>query len=102
MSRMPRIRLVFVALVLLTLLAVPMAGARTVGSAPARPAGSGWVDGVLSWAQNLVGIRHGGHQGRSGNQAPLNRKDGTTPPPNSTQGGGCIDPTGRPRPLCDV
>ena len=71
MSCMPRIRLVLVALVLLTLLAVPMAGARTVGSASIRPAASDWVGGVLSWAQNLLGVRHAGHHGRSGNQVPL-------------------------------
>lgn len=102
MFRMPRIRLVLVATALLTLLAVPMAGARTVGSAPVRPAGGDWVGGLLSWAQNLVGIRHAGHYGRSGTQAPLNQKDGMIPPaPTSTQGGGCITPDGRPRPLCN-
>jgi hypothetical protein len=102
MFRMPRIRLVLGAAALLTLLAAPMAGARTVGSAPVLLAGGDWVGAALSWAQNLAGIRHAGHHGRSGNQAPPNQKDGTTtPPPASTQGGGCITPDGRPRPLCE-
>ena len=102
MFRMPRIRLVFVVTALLALLAVPMAGARTLGSASARPVDSDWVGGVLSWAQNLVGIHHAGRHGRSGSQAPLNQKDGTTTTPTSTQGGGCVTPDGRPRPLCNL
>jgi hypothetical protein len=76
----------------------PMAGARTVGSSSIHPADGGWIGGVLSWAQNLVGLRHAGHHGHSGTQAPPNQKEETTT--NSAQGGGCIDPTGRPRPLC--
>jgi hypothetical protein len=98
MSRMPRVRLVLVAAALLTLLVMPMAGARTVGSSSIHPVGSDWVGDVLSWAQNLVGLRHAGHHGRSGNQTPLTQKD--EPTTNAAQGGGCVTPDGRPRPLC--
>ena len=96
MSRMPRVRLVLVVTALLALLIVPIAGARTVGSPSIHPAGSDWIGGVLSWAQNLVGLRQAGHHGRSGPQSPLNQKETTTT--NVVQGGGCISPDGRPRP----
>ena len=96
MSRMPRVRLVLVVTALLALLIVPMAGARTVGSASVRPAASDWVGGVLSWVQTLVGLRQAGHHGRSGPQSPLNQKETSTT--NVVQGGGCISPDGRPRP----
>jgi hypothetical protein len=97
MSRMPRIRLVFVAAALLALLVVPMAGARTPGSQSIHPIGSDWIGSVLSWAQDLVGLRHAGHHGHSGAQPPLNQKDGSL---NTPQGGGCVTPDGRPKPLC--
>jgi hypothetical protein len=96
MSRMPRIRLVLVAAALLALLVAPMAGARTMGSRSIHPADGDWIGGVLSWAQGLVGLRHAGHHGRSGTQAPPNQKE----EPSSAQGGGCVDPFGHPRPLC--
>jgi hypothetical protein len=102
MTRMPRVRLVLVAAALLALLVAPMAGARTVGSASIHPAASDWIGDVLSWAQNLVGLRHTGHHGRSGTQAPPNQKDTTTPTPSSPLGGGCVTPDGRPKPLCDL
>ena len=98
MFRMPRMRLVLCAVTLLTLLVVPMAGARTVVSPSIHPADGGWIGGVLSWAQNLVGLRHPGHHGHSGPQSPPNQKDTTST--NTPQGGGCVDPFGRPRPLC--
>ena len=96
MSRMPRVRLVLVVTALLALLIVPMASARTIGSASVRPADSDWIGGVLNWAQNLVGLRQAGHHGHSGPQSPLNQKETSTT--NTTQGGGCISPDGRPRP----
>lgn len=96
MSRMPRVRLVLVAAALLALLIVPMAGARTPGSQSIHPAESNWIGGVLSWAQNLVGLRQAVHHGRSGPKSPLNQKD--TSSTNVSQGGGCVDPFGRPRP----
>jgi hypothetical protein len=96
MSRMPRVRLVLVAAALLALLVAPMAGARTPGSPSIHPADSDWIGGVLSWAQNLVGLRQAGHHGRSGPQSPLNQKETSTI--NAVQSGGCIDPLGRPRP----
>jgi hypothetical protein len=96
MSRMPRVRLVLVAAALLALLVMPIAGARTLGLQSIHPAGSDWIGGVLSWAQNFVGLRQAGHHGRSGPQSPLNQKD--TASTNGAQGGSCLDPLGRPRP----
>ena len=100
MARMPRMRLVLVVTALLALLIVPMASARPVSS-PSLHSVDGWFGTALRWVEDLAGLRHAGHHGRSGNQASLNQKDGT-PPPNSPQGGGCITPDGRPRPLCDL
>jgi hypothetical protein len=96
MSRIPRVRLILVVTALLALLIVPMAGARTAGSASVRPADSDWIGGVLSWVQTLVGLRQTDHHSRSGPQSPLNQKETSTI--NTTQGGGCISPDGRPRP----
>jgi hypothetical protein len=98
MSRIPRVRLVLVVTALLALLVMPMAGARTVGSPSIHPADSDWIGGVLSWAQNLVGIRHASHHphGQSGRQTPPNQKEEAST--NVAQGGGCISPDGRPRP----
>ncbi len=97
MSRMPRMRLVLVAAALLALLVVPMAGARTVGSPSIHPAAGGWLGATLRWVEDLTGLRHPGHpNGQSGRQTPPNQKETV----NTTQGGGCVDPFGRPRPLC--
>ncbi|HTG33102.1 MAG TPA: hypothetical protein VLB76_09240 [Thermoanaerobaculia bacterium] len=96
MSCMPRVRLVLAVTALLTLLIVPMAGARTVGSPSIHPADGDWIGGVLSWAQNLVGLHRPGHaHGQSGRQTPNQKTDSTI---NAVQSGGCIDPLGRPRP----
>jgi len=96
MPGMPRVRLILVVTALLALLIVPMAGARTAGSASVRPADSDWIGGIVSWAQNLVGLRQTDHHGRSGPQSSLTQKETTTT--NVVQGGGCISPDGRPRP----
>lgn len=96
MSRMPRVRLILVATALLALLVAPMAGALTLDSQSIHPAGGSWIGGVLSWAQNLVGLHRPGHpHGQSGRQTPNQKADSTI---NATQSGGCIDPLGRPRP----
>jgi hypothetical protein len=94
MSRMPRIPLVLVVTALLALLVVPMASARPVSSPSLHSADGGWLDATLRWVEDLAGLRHPGHHGRSGTQAQPNQKETT----NATQGGSCIDPMGRPRP----
>jgi Spy/CpxP family protein refolding chaperone len=95
MSRMPRIRLVLVAAALLALLVVPMAGARPVSSPSLHSVDGGWLGATLRWAADLAGLRHPGHSnGQSGRQTLPNQKETL----NTTQGGGCVDPFGRPRP----
>ena len=97
MSRMPRMRLVLAAVALLTRLAVPMAGARPVSAPSLHSVDGGWLGATLRWVEDLTGLRHPGHpNGKPGRQAPQNQKETL----NSTQGGGCVDPFGRPRPLC--
>jgi len=96
MSHRPRVRLVLAVIALFALLIVPMAGARTLDSQSIHPADSNWIGGVLSWAQNLVGLHRPSHpHGQSGRQTPNQKTDSTL---NATQGGSCIDPMGRPRP----
>ena len=98
MSRMPRMRLILAAVALLTLLAVPMAGARTMSSPSLHSGDGGWLGATLRWVEDLAGLRHPGHpNGKPGRQTPPNQKDTL----NTTQGGSCIDPMGRPRP-CTV
>jgi hypothetical protein len=98
MSRMPRVRLVLVVAALFALLVVPMASARPLSSLSIHPVDGDWIGGVLSWAQQLVGLRQAGHHGHSGTRPPLNQKEETTT--NAAQGGGCVTPDGRPRTLC--
>jgi hypothetical protein len=96
MSRMPRMRLVLVAVALLTLLAVPMAGARTMSSPSLHSGDGGWLGATLRWVEDLTGLRHPGHpHGQSGRQTPPNQTEETI---KSAQGGGCISPDGRPQP----
>lgn len=96
MSRMPRVRLILVVAALFALLAVPMASARTEGSRSIHPAGD-WIGGVLSWAESLVGLRQSHRPHRQSGPSVPNQKEETV---NVVQGGGCVTPDGRPRPLC--
>ena len=95
MTRIPRVRLVLVVAALLTLIAVPMAGARTLNAPSVHATGSGWLGAALDWAGGFAGFAHRGH---TGSQVPPHRKD--DPNANKPQGGGCIDPMGHPRPIC--
>jgi hypothetical protein len=95
MIRIPRVRLVLVVAALLTLLVVPMAGARTLSS-PALRSADGWLGVTLRWAEDLVGLRQAGHPGHSGAKTPRHAKDVLLQP----NGGGCITPDGRPGPAC--
>jgi hypothetical protein len=93
MIRIPRVRLVLVVAALLTLLAVPMAGARTLSS-PALHSAEGWLGATLRWAEDLAGLRQPSGHGHPGAKTPGNAKDVLFQPNN----GGCIDPIGRTRP----
>lgn len=97
MSRMPRMRLVLAAVALLTLLAVPMAGARPVSAPSLHSVDGDWLGATLRWVEELVGLRQAGHSVRPGTKAPRNTKEESSST-NVASSGGCIDPLGRPRP----
>jgi len=92
MFRIPRVCLVFVVLVLLALLVVPVAGARTASSPSVHSADGGWVVAALRWVEHLTGLDRPAHPNHRGTKKPVNAKyeDSIT--------GNCIDPMGRPRP----
>ncbi|MFL6259461.1 MAG: hypothetical protein ACJ76Y_07100 [Thermoanaerobaculia bacterium] len=92
MIRTPRVCLVFVVIVLLALLVVPMAGARTVSSSSIHSADGGWVGAALRWVESLTGLDRPAHSNHRGTKRPVTTKteDSIT--------GTCIDPMGRPRP----
>lgn len=97
MSRMPRIRLILVVTALLAVLAVPMASAHPASSPSLHSVDGGWLGSTLRWAAGVAGLRQPGHpNGQAGRKTPPNQKETV----NTTQGGGCVDPFGRPRPLC--
>lgn len=91
MTRMSRLRLILAVAALFALIAVPMAGARTVDSPAIHPAGGQWIGATLRWVEDLVGLRHPVH---SGSKVPHTKAD------EQPAGGGCIDPMGHPKPLC--
>jgi len=91
MSRIPRVCLVFVVIALLTLLVVPMAGARTVSAPSAHSADGGWVGAALRWVEALTGLD------RPAQSSHRTQKPVTTKSSESVTGN-CIDPMGRPRP----
>lgn len=93
MIRVPRVCLVLVVIALLALLVVPVAGARTLSSPPAHNSESGWLSAAFHWMEDLVGLRSHGHRPPS-----VHRKDIILYP----NGGSCINPDGRPNPLCGV
>jgi hypothetical protein len=95
MPRIPRSRLVFVLVTALTLVVVPIAGARSLETPQAAHRTlDGWFSAALRWAEELTGLRPAkpGHSGSS-----------VTPPQVATKaaaGGSCIDPHGNTRPWC--
>ncbi|HEX9943854.1 MAG TPA: hypothetical protein VGG03_17720 [Thermoanaerobaculia bacterium] len=94
MTRISRTRLVSVVVTILALIVVPMASARPLENPQAvQRAEGGWFGTALKWLEDLAGFRRPdpGRHHRPGSQ----EKGG-----NSTTGGSCIDPTGRPRPGC--
>jgi hypothetical protein len=90
MIRVPRVCLVFVVTGLLVLLTAPVAGARVVSAPPAHE--TDWLGAALHWMENFVGQQSHGHR-----RPPVHQKDGSTSQP---AGGSCLDPGGKPSPLC--
>jgi hypothetical protein len=95
MIRVPRVRLVFVVIVLLASLVVPVAGARTVSSPSIHPAGGGWAGAALRWVEDLTGFHRPAPPGHHGAKPAVTTKDESS---TSAITGNCIDPMGRPRP----
>ena len=91
MSRNPY-RRILVAAVLLALIVVPMAGARPLESSSAsRVHASDWLEATILRVQDLAGLRLSGHSpGQSVSKVPQTKTE------NTTNGGGCIDPIGKP------
>lgn len=89
MIRMPRVRLNLVLAALVILLVVPMAGARTLGAPSIHSADGGWLGAALTWVGGLAGFHQAAH--RHGSPKPSQK---------AASGGPCIDPTGRPKPIC--
>ena len=77
----------------------PVAGARTVSSAPAQLSGSGGIGAALHWVEDLVGLWPQGHRGSAVHRkdGPLGGGGGGTMQPN---GGSCVNPDGRTNPFC--
>jgi hypothetical protein len=99
MIRIPRVRLVLVVAALLILLAVPVVGARTLSSPSLHSADGDWLGAALRWAEGLVGFHASTHHhGNTGGPVPPYQKDETST--YTPQGGGCIGPDGRPKPIC--
>lgn len=109
MNRTPRVRLVFVVTALTALLTVPMAHARGLESPrPGVRVEAGWLGAAMGWLEAITGVRLAAPRTR----ASVDKEDtggivvsgggGTTGGGASTSGGSCVDPQGRPRPLCDV
>jgi hypothetical protein len=107
MNRISGIRLVFVVTALTALLTVPMAHARGLESPrPGARAEAGWLGAAMGWLEAITGVRLAPRT-----RAAVNKEEtgGTTSGGGltgggeyGTTGGTCIDPQGRPRPLCDV
>jgi hypothetical protein len=93
MTRLPRFRPILVVAALFALMVVPMTGARTIDSPAVHPAGESWIGVTLRWVEDLISPRRPEH---SGSQVPPNLKSTIMVPNN----GGCIDPTGHPKPWC--
>jgi hypothetical protein len=91
MTRMPKIRPILVVAALFALMVVPMAGARSFDSLAVHPAGESWIGIALHWVEGLVSPQR---PGNSGSKVPHTKTTDTT------QGSGCIDPTGHPKPYC--
>jgi len=94
MTRIPCLRQIAVLATLLTLTVVPMASARSVGEGAVQPAGDSWVGVAVRAIEGLfnpVSVRS--------HRLPQNRKDDSTV--NRPSGGGCLDPQGHPKPLCN-
>lgn len=98
MTRIPRLCRLFALAAVLALTVVPLASARPLESPAVQEAGGGFVTTALRWVEDFVGFRRPGPADRGQTRQPATpRKEG-----NTTNGGSCIDPVGRPRPWCDA
>jgi hypothetical protein len=88
MTRIPCLRQIAVLATLLTLIVVPMAGARSFGEPSGQPAGDSWVGVAVRAIEGLFKPAHVAPSSRR----VQNRKEAA--------GGGCLDPQGHPRPIC--
>ena len=100
MTRIPRLRRLFTLAAVLALTVTPLASARPLESPTVHEADGGFVGAALRWVEDLVGFRRPAPADRGQQPRPvaIPRKEGSS----STNGGSCIDPVGRPRPLCDA
>lgn len=93
MNHIPRVRQILVLTTLFALTAMPMAGARSLGAPGAQAAGDNWIGAAVRVIERLFAPAPGARSSR-----PMTRKD--DPNANKPAGGGCMDPQGRPRPIC--
>jgi hypothetical protein len=92
MSRISRSRLASAVVIALTLVVVPMAGARPLESSQrVHQAVGGWVAAAVRWVEDLAGVRSAvpARHGRPGAPAIAEK---------TSSGGSCIDPQGYPKP----
>lgn len=96
MTRIPRFRLLFSLVVVLTLTLVPVASARPLEAPAVHDTDGGWLGSALKWVEDLIGLRRPAppRQGGTGSATIVQKTD------NTTNGGSCIDPQGSPRPWC--
>jgi len=95
MTRTSRSLRLFAVVAVLSLMMVPMAGARPVESPAIHESEGGWLSSALKWVEDLAGIRRPGpaNHGRRSGQEGVSR--GTE---KTSLGGSCIDPQGYPKP----
>jgi hypothetical protein len=91
MTRTSRFHLVLCLIAIFALASAPLAGAgpRETSRAVHR-SDDGWLEAALGWVEGLIGLR-GPTSDRATASTPV-QKDGG----NSTTGGNCIDPAGKP------
>jgi hypothetical protein len=89
MTPASRLLRLFAVAITLSLILVPMAGARPVENPAIHESEGGWFDAALKWVEDAVGVRrpNAPRPGRPGQAVP--RQDTKT-----SSGGSCIDPHG--------
>ena len=100
MNRIPSIRLVLVVTVLAALLTVPTANARGLES-PSRVE-AGWFGAAMRWLEGITGLRPAPRAGRSAEKGDPVVVASPEDPGDPLSGGSCVDPQGKPRPMCEI